>query len=233
MRSIFLSFLFSIFATAFVAAQQPLFTFGDETPIDQGTSKKKANPEPIQWVQVNTEDNTWKVSGSELICTGNPIGVVRTKNEYENFILHIEWKHAKAGGNSGVFVWSKAVIAPNRLPDGVEAQILELDWIKLNVKDGVTPPEARVHGEMFGMGGVKVTADNPSGNKSFPVEFLAKGKGEWNTYDLVCVDGTIKLAVNGKFVNGLSKVSQTKGYICLESEGSEISFRNIRITKLP
>jgi hypothetical protein len=59
------------------------------------------------------------------------------------------------------------------------------------------------------------------------------GRGIWNTYDVVCVDGVIKLAVNGKFVNGISQSSQKRGYICLESEGAEIHFRNIKIIELP
>jgi len=49
----------------------------------------------------------------------------------------------------------------------------------------------------------------------------------------VCVDGTIKLSVNGKFVNGISNSSQKKGYVCLESEGAEIHFRNLKIVELP
>jgi hypothetical protein len=64
-------------------------------------------------------------------------------------------------------------------------------------------------------------------------ENRCKGKGEWNTYDIVAIDGVIKLAVNGKFVNGISQASVRKGYLCLESEGSEIHFRNIRIMELP
>ncbi|MDX5476822.1 MAG: DUF1080 domain-containing protein, partial [Cyclobacteriaceae bacterium] len=48
-----------------------------------------------------------------------------------------------------------------------------------------------------------------------------------------CVDGVIKLSVNGKFVNGISQSTQRKGYICLESEGAPIHFRNLRITELP
>jgi hypothetical protein len=47
------------------------------------------------------------------------------------------------------------------------------------------------------------------------------------------VDGVIKLSVNGKFVNGISRASVRKGYLCLESEGAEIHFRNIRIMELP
>jgi hypothetical protein len=50
---------------------------------------------------------------------------------------------------------------------------------------------------------------------------------------VVAVDGVLKLAVNGKFVNGISKSSQKKGYICMESEGGKIYFRNLRIMELP
>jgi len=53
------------------------------------------------------------------------------------------------------------------------------------------------------------------------------------TYDIVAVDGVIKLSVNGKFVNGIRGASQKKGYLCLESEGAEIRFRNIKIMELP
>jgi len=56
---------------------------------------------------------------------------------------------------------------------------------------------------------------------------------EWNHYRVTCNDGAIKLAVNGKVVSGGSKITPRKGYICLESEGSPIEFRNIRIKELP
>jgi hypothetical protein len=65
------------------------------------------------------------------------------------------------------------------------------------------------------------------------IENRAKGRGEWNSYTVVAIDGVVKLAVNGKFVNGLSRASQKKGYLGLQSEGAEIHFRNIRIMELP
>ena len=43
---------------------------------------------------------------------------------------------------------------------------------------------------------------------------------------------SIKLAVNGKFVNGIAGTSQKKGYLGLQSEGAEIHFRNVRIMEL-
>jgi hypothetical protein len=186
------------------------------------------------WVNVNTADDTWRVKDGLLICSGRPIGVMRSEKQYENFMLHIEWKHLEPGGNSGVFIWSTATPDPqSRLPDGVEVQMLELDWPKLNTRDGRVPPIAYVHGELFGVGGVKIVPDNPRGERSMSIENRAKGRGEWNTYDVVAVDGVVKLAVNGVFVNGVSKSTQKKGYLCLESEGAEIHFRNIRILELP
>ena len=181
------------------------------------------------WVNVNTAENTWTVRDRTLVCSGHPIGVLRTERQYENFILQIEWKHLEAGGNSGVFVWSEGVPPKGkRLPKGVEVQILELDWaVQHNQTD------AYVHGEIFGTGGLKTQPDNPRGSRSKSVEKRCKGKGQWNTYTIVCVDGIIKLSVNGKFVNGISDATIKKGYICLESEGAEIHFRNIRIMELP
>ncbi|MEE8217798.1 MAG: DUF1080 domain-containing protein [Vicinamibacteria bacterium] len=185
------------------------------------------------WVNVNTDPDTWSVRDGVLVCSGQPIGVMRSERQYENFLLHIEWKHMEAGGNSGVFIWSNATPGDNRLPDGVEVQMLELDWVKLNTRDGKTPPIAYVHGELFGVGGVEIVPDNPRGPRSKSIENRCKGRGEWNTYDVVAVDGVVKLSVNGKFVNGVTGSTQKKGYLCLESEGKEIHFRNIRLMELP
>jgi len=215
-------------------SQPTPITFGTMVPLEAITSKSKKEEVPLVWLDVNTSPETWKVKGKELVSTGNPIGVMRSEKQYENFILHVEWQHIEAGGNSGVFVWSAANPDPeSRLPDGVEVQMLELDWVNLNKRNGETPPIAYVHGELFGVGGVKTIADNPRGERSKSVENRCKGKGEWNTYEVVCVDGVIKLSVNGKFVNGISKSSQKKGYLCLEAEGAEIHFRNLKIIELP
>lgn len=187
------------------------------------------------WVNVNTGKDTWSVRDGLLVCSGHPTGVMRSEKQYENFILHIEWMHLEAGGNSGVFVWSEGKPAPDKdLPKGMEVQMLELQWPLLNPdKDGKPRHPGYVSGELFGANGLEATPDNPRGRRSMSVEMRCKGKGEWNTYDVVCVDGTVKLSINGKFVNGVSGSNVKKGYLCLESEGAEIHFRNIRILELP
>ena len=186
------------------------------------------------WVDVNTSPATCSVKDGLLVCSGLPIGVMRSAKQYENFILHIEWRHMKAGGNSGVFVWSEGSIpGGRRLPKGMEVQMLELDWVNIHKRNGKPNHIGYISGELFGANGLEATPDNPRGKRSMSRELRCKGKGEWNVYDVVCVDGTVKLSINGKFVNSIRNSSVRKGYLCLESEGSEIHFRNLRILELP
>ena len=181
------------------------------------------------WVNVNTAEDTWRVKKGILVSTGKPIGVMRTDRQYENFILEIEWKHLEAGGNSGVFVWSEGTqFGDNPLTKAIEVQMLELEWATIH-----NETDAYVHGELFPTMGMTAIPDNPRGTRSKSLEKRCRGKGEWNKYVVVCVDGAVKLSVNGKFVNGLRASERKKGYICLEAEGAEIHFRNVRILELP
>src|SRR6056297_411528 len=186
------------------------------------------------WVDVNTSPSTWSVRDGLLVCTGQPIGVMRSERQYENFILEVEWRHMEPGGNSGIFLWSDATPRSNRLPTGMEVQMLELDWVNQHRRpDGTLPPIAYVHGELFAAGDMTATPENPRGSRSKSLENRCKGVGQWNHYVVVAVDGSVKLSVNGKFVNGIRDASLKKGYLCLESEGREIHFRKLRIMELP
>jgi len=48
-------------------------------------------------VNVNGAPSTFTVRDSLIISTGIPTGVMRTENQYESFILELEWRHMKAG----------------------------------------------------------------------------------------------------------------------------------------
>lgn len=212
--------------------QKMLFEFGVRKNFDQLIQGKQKG-EVLRWMDVNTSDTTWYREGSKLVGKGLPIGVVRSERMYQNFILQVEWRHMEKGGNSGVFVWCDAKPeAESRLPSGVEVQMLELDWVNQHRQNGELPPIAYVHGELFGAGKTRTTPDNPRGERSKSIENRCLGVGEWNKYTVVCVDGTIKLSVNGKFVNGIRQSTQRKGYLCLEAEGARIEFRNLQIIEL-
>lgn len=220
----------ALYITGF--SQQVLFEFGVRKNFNKLISGENIS-EPLRWVDVNTTDTTWYKKGDTLVGKGWPIGVVRSERMYQNFIMQVEWRHLEKGGNSGIFVWCDARPEEhNRLPSGVEVQMLELDWVNQNKRNGETPPIAYVHGELFGAGKTKTTPDNPRGERSKSIENRCLGVGQWNKYTVVCVDGTIKLSVNGKYVNGIRQSSQRKGYLCLEAEGARIEFRNLQVIEL-
>ena len=156
---------------------------------------------------------------------------MRGEKQYENFLLHVEWRHMEPGGNSGIFAWSDAKPFGNRLPKGLEIKCSNWTGSSFTPRRVKPPPIAYVHGELFGAGGLKATPDNPRGSRSKSLENRCKGRGV-ERLRCVCVDGVVKLSVNGKFVNGIRGV-QYKGYLCLESEGAEIHFRNLKIMELP
>ena len=186
------------------------------------------------WVNVNTEPDTWKVKDGLLICIGHrsascaPRSSTRTSSCTSSGCT---WSRAATRASS-----SGATPCPTRKPPaerhGSADARTRLARICIKSK-ACTPPIAYVHGELFGVGGVETDPDNPRGTRSKSIENRCKGQGEWNIYDVVAVDGVVKLAVNGKFVNGVRRSTQKKGYLCLESEGAEIHFRNIRILELP
>ena len=219
-----------IYLTAEEVKKTPLTELA---PLELGFVDLFNGKDLTNWVDVNTSPETWSVKDGLLVCTGRPIGVMRSTKQYENFILIIEWRHMKAGGNSGIFLWSDAKPSGNRLPLGMEVQMLELEWPNIHKRKGKPNHPGYVSGELFGAGGMRAIPENPRGNRSMSYEMRCKGKGEWNRYVVVAVDGTVKLSINGKFVNGIREADLRKGYLCLESEGSEIHFRRVQIMELP
>jgi hypothetical protein len=73
----------------------------------------------------------------------------------------------------------------------------------------------------------------PDGKRSFPRKELSKGVGEWNHYYIRAINGEVRLWVNGEEVSGGTGCEPRTGYLCLESEGSPVEFRNLRIRELP
>jgi hypothetical protein len=72
-----------------------------------------------------------------------------------------------------------------------------------------------------------------NGARSFPTEERSKSSPEWNHYRVVANHGEVRLSVNGEEVTVGKDCWPRKGYIFLESEGSECHFRNLRIQELP
>ena len=180
------------------------------------------------WVVVNTAPSTWHFDADGLlVCSGKPIGEIRTERMYQNFILELEWRHLVPKGNAGVFIWADDITARGQpFHRGIEVQVLENAY-------GNTASHT-THGDIFPIHGATMTPVNGrGGGRAFPVENRSLPSPEWNHYRIECRDGKISLAVNGQVVTRGENCHPRKGYICLESEGGVVNYRNVRIRELP
>ncbi|MCU0918495.1 MAG: DUF1080 domain-containing protein [Planctomycetes bacterium] len=164
-------------------------------------------------VEVN---DVWSVRNGVLYCSGQPNGYIRTQNRYENYHLHLEWRWPETPTNSGVLLHA-----------GGQDQVWPV-CIECQLKAGSA-------GDFVLMGGAALTVAgterrNPA-EKFVVIKKRAvsgeKRAGLWNTYDIYCRDGAIRCVVNGIFQNEGTKADPTSGWICLQSEGGPVEFRNI------
>ncbi len=189
------------------------------------------------WVNVNCDDSTWRVMQGDdgvpyILCTGHPTGVMRTEAMYENFTLELDWMHEEEPGNAGLFIWSDGLPAKGvPFTRSIEVQIML-------TPDAVDEKQRLLYtgqGDIFAIHGATMTPDRPhpaGWNRCLPSARMTKGKGEWNHYKVTANQGRLTLDVNGTQVSGASDINPRKGYICLESEGTPIRFRNIQLTPL-
>ena len=72
-------------------------------------------------VSVNVDD-VWQVKDGVIHCTGKPNGFIRTKSDFANYHLHLEWRWVDEPTNSGVLlhatgpdkVWPKCIEAQRK-----------------------------------------------------------------------------------------------------------------------
>ena len=233
-----LASLLSLLPAALRAADSPPRAFIDAT----APGWRALGPDDFR--PVNSAPDTWSWKADGLHCTGQPVSVLRTGKEFVNFELVVEWMHLKPAGNSGVFLWAtpasiERLTAAGKpgLPDGIEVQILDHGYTERFKKQNPTkaPDWFTTNGDVFA---VRVKLNHfeprsPNGSRSFPRKNMARGHGEWNHYYIRALNGEVRLWVNGEEVSGGNGADPARGFLCLESEGSPIHFRTLRIRELP
>jgi hypothetical protein len=162
-------------------------------------------------------EDVWSVADGVLVCKGKPAGYLRTKEDYENYRLTLEWRWpGEKGGNNGVLVHTTTPGALGVWPKSIEVQLAHENagdfWVigtELDVPNEAERKKDRRHLNL--------------------TDGSEKPLGEWNRMEIVCRGDEITVKVNDELVNHATNVSQTKGAICLQSEGTEIQFREIKL----
>jgi hypothetical protein len=161
---------------------------------------------------------TWSVDDTILRCTGSPVGYLATTEEFTDFELEVDWRFdpSKGAGNSGILL--RVQKEDKVWPRSMEAQ--------LNSRDA---------GDIWNIGDfpAKTDAARTEGRRTVKMGACSeKQLGEWNSYRIVMDGGRLELYVNGQLQNVATDVERVPGRIALQSEGSWIEFRMVRIRPL-
>jgi hypothetical protein len=174
------------------------------------------------WHFVGIAPSDVRVENGELECDGQPNGYIYRSEVYRNFVLKLEFRFERPPellpgqdatffGNSGYFVY---VQAPHQVwPEALEVQGAYQDT-----------------GDIFGLPWLS------SGNDAPDTAALAAARrpvGEWNELRITSQEGALEVVLNGHVVNRSTPGNLREGAIALQSEGSEIHWRNVMIKRLP
>jgi hypothetical protein len=155
------------------------------------------------------------VKDGVIHITGNPFGYMRTKEIYSDYVLNVEWRWPSEATNSGVFIHAQP---PDTIwPRCIECQLKAGnagDFVCMNGADMIERQDKTVRS-------VKKLAESSE-----------KTAGEWNTMEVTCTANTIVVYINGVLQNKATGLNVRSGHICLQSEGKDIEFRNVILTKI-
>jgi hypothetical protein len=156
----------------------------------------------------------WRVDSSrrELICTGDGQHEwLRYDKLLGDFVFAVDWRFTPKGDlkyNSGV---------------GVRLSKYGELWVQAQTtqQGGYLFGDNLVDGAIQGFNLSKAMKEN-----------RIKPPGEWNHYEIRAQGGRITLSVNGAVVSEVTGYALRHGYIGLEAEGYEITFRSLKLQVL-
>ena len=211
MKTFLLAVLMMLVVTGFSQKKQSLFNGKNLSGWTIYAGDPKVNLEKFFYV-----------NNGVVETVGVPAGYLRTKKEYSNYRLHVEWRYPEKPTNSGVLLHVNG-------PDKIWVTHYQAQLKDKNAGDFIVHGvgEKATIGDSIYVSTEKV---KPVIAKLHPTN--EKPAGEWNSYDITCKGNTVELKVNGLLQNVATNCSLTKGGIGLQAEGSKIQFRNLWIEKI-
>jgi hypothetical protein len=161
-------------------------------------------------------ETCWEVKDGLLSCTGSKGPWLRSKEQYGDFNLRLEYK-LKAGGNSGVYVRVPESGNHHGKDAGVEIQVLDdKDKRYAKLKD------YQFTGSVYAVAPAK--------------EHVGRDAGEWNSLEIDCQGTRYRIIHNGVQIVDADveefpalKERLVKGFLGLQNHSEEVWYRNIRI----
>ncbi|MCF2497493.1 3-keto-disaccharide hydrolase [Dyadobacter chenhuakuii] len=205
----------------------------------QGQTKTLFNGKDLKGWHIDVPDmdkdpalkTPFLVRNGLLVSLGTPGGHLITDDQYENFRFTFQYRFAGKPGNCGALVF---VSTPRALyemfPKSIEVQLMNQNagdfWC---IQEDITVPDMekrRGPKEKWGVNGDKLRrVPNLTDGTEKPL-------GEWNSMTIECVRNSIKVWLNGVMVNYGYNATAQKGQIALQSEGSEVEFKEVKVASI-
>ncbi len=175
--------------------------------------------------------NPFIIRNGMLVSLGTPGGHLITDAIYKNFKIEVQYRFAGKPGNCGLLVFASTPRALyDMFPKSIEVQMEHTNagdfWC---IQEDISVPDMESRRGEKARWGV-------NGDKLRKIERLVQGVekpvGDWNKMVVKCKGNQIKVWVNDIFVNHGSNCTASSGNIALQSEGSEVEFRKVALTKL-
>ena len=169
---------------------------------------------PIPPVPGGNPKLQWRVDTArhELICAGDGQHEwLRSDQEFGDFLLDVEWRYTPKPGNP-------------RYNSGIGVRLSKYGEIWFQAQAGLA-------GYWFGDNIVNGVMQRFNLQKQVK-ENRIKPAGEWNRYEIRAEGDKLTLAINGAVVTETAGCVLRKGYIGLEAEGHEITFRTVKLQPL-
>jgi len=177
----------------------------------------------VGWQQIGGQGGAWRIEEGVLSIDEGSGGWLATHRQYGNFVLSLDYRISPAG-NSCVFI--RAPLEGDPAYTGLEIQIVD------DYAERPSPLESwQYTGSLYGV--------------QAPSNRVSKQAGQWQTMVIVARGPRIQVELNGTKIvdadltnytylaNTHPGLTRTSGYVGLQSHGSRVEFRNIRIRELP
>jgi hypothetical protein len=173
------------------------------------------------WTPVGVPPDLWSLQDGVIAAKGMPMGVLRSNKKYKNFVFRGEIRFQKEGWTKAPAEWPNAgffIFASEEMRERYP------HWPQSFV-------EVQGHyGEIASVFGGKIKG----AQRGVIVPPDQHGPlGEWDRIEVTTKNGDVRVMLNGKLVNEGFGADPPVGYICLQSEGWPVFYRNVEIKVLP
>ncbi len=221
------NFYFSLLTSCLVLSFMPsVFAEDQPKPAAEDFQNLSNGKDLDGWQVYQGELGAWEATADGISCTKEGGGWLRTKKVYSDFTLRLDYKIPE-GGNSGIGI---------RVPP--EGQVHQAG-MEIQILDDDAPAHKDLKAAQY-TGSLYYQAAAKRG--------AAKKPGEWNSMEISCAGHHVVVTLNGQVINDVQLNEFTKaeapqdyspladrpqvGFIALQSHGSRVDFRNVRVKNL-